>query len=72
MYYVESKANISDGPTRPSRQFLSEFLHLGAIEVEPALPEWCADIWADPSLQVFAQELEHSKLRTRPPLFLTL
>ena len=72
MYYVESKANISDGPTRPSRQFLSELLHLGAVEVDPALPEWCSDIWADPSLQVFAQELEQAKLRTRHSILLTL
>ena len=39
---VESKANLADGPTRDSFEDLGK---LGAVFVEPLLPEWLQDMW---------------------------
>jgi len=42
---VESKANVSDGPTR---QFFDVLQRLGAKEVEVVWPAWLVDVWAKP------------------------
>ena len=42
---MESKANVSDGPTRED---LSVVMALGAQFVEPQLPEWLKDLWEGP------------------------
>ena len=42
---VESHANIADGPTR---EFLRLVEELGAVFVEPRLPDWCHKLWEFP------------------------
>ena len=42
---VESKANISDGP---SRDDFEEIARLGARYVDPVLPQWSYDLWGIP------------------------
>ena len=42
---VESKANISDGP---SRLEFGEMAWLGATYVEPSLSSWALEVWAWP------------------------
>ena len=39
---VESKANITDGPTR---DYLFDLEALGAVFVSPSLPDWILDVW---------------------------
>ena len=39
---VESKANISD---EPSRLVVDNLAHLGATFVEPRLPNWVYEVW---------------------------
>ena len=43
VFYVESKANPADGPSRHDLQLLWA---LAAVEVAPRLPEWIFDIWS--------------------------
>ena len=45
---VESRANVSDGP---SRDDLSLIALLKAMWVEPVLPEWVFQFWEGPPLQ---------------------
>ena len=43
LFYVESKANIADGPTRDDLDLLRFFQ---AVPVEARLPEWIFDLWS--------------------------
>ena len=44
-YRVESKANIADGPTRPSDVGCSLLIELGVVEFPAYLPGWLANLW---------------------------
>ena len=56
LFYVESKANPADGPSRHDLQLLWE---LAAVEVQPLLPAWIFDIWSF-SLVQFVDMLRES------------
>ena len=53
VYYVESHANIADGPTRAR---LGPLQQAGGQEIAPVLPPRACDLWAFPSLDNFAQQ----------------
>ena len=62
VYYVETHANIADGPTRGR---FGPLLRASAVEVSPVLPAWAFDLWSQPSLDDFAQEVLASRDSSR-------